>query len=51
MPRFMDYHDNLKLTGEATAQITADSRDRRGLRRRAPGGRHHLTRGGQKRTA
>jgi len=26
MPRFMDYHDNLKLPGEAIAQIADDTR-------------------------
>ncbi|HXC83268.1 MAG TPA: nickel-binding protein [Trebonia sp.] len=29
MPRFMDFHNDLKLPGEAIAQITADTRDQR----------------------
>ena len=27
MPRFMDYHDDLKLPDEAVAQITRDTED------------------------
>ena len=29
MPRFMDFHGNLKLPGEAIAQIAEDSRNER----------------------
>ena len=29
MPRFMDYHDDLKLPGEAIAQLADDTRQQR----------------------
>ena len=29
MPRFMDYHENLRLPGEAIAQIADDTRNER----------------------